>query len=146
MSVASAAKSYLVGESGVLVGLLAPIKVLYSEPRDILRSIVYAGDVAGPVELMAMANGARIKRSEEFSFPLIVRIWQPGRSTREAGDAQADAIYDQVSDYIAANWTLGDIPYLKKAAVTEMDLSGWTDDDGAGSVLTMTVQLTSYRT
>lgn len=146
MSVAASAKAYLVGANGVLVDLLRPVQVTYSEPRDILREVVYAGDLAGTVSLQAMAGGARVKRSEELTFPLVVRVWKPGASTTEETDARADAIGDQIADYIAANWTLGDLAELKKAVVSGVDLSGWTDDDGAGSVLTMAIQLTSYRT
>lgn len=150
MSVASAAKAHLVGEDGVVKGLLAGleprVQVTYSEPRDIKRDIVYAGDVAGTVDLKAMAGGGRVKRSEDLSFPLVIRVWRLGKPTSEASDARADAIADLIADYIAANWTFGDLPDLKKAVVTTYDLAGWIDDDGAGSILTLTVELTSYRT
>lgn len=150
MSVAAAAKAFLVGAEGVVPGLLAgltpKVAVSYSEPRDILRDVVYAGDVSGSVDLSAMAAGGRVKRVESLSFPLVVRVYKPNGDTREATDARADEIGDLIADYIAANWTFGDLDDLKKATVSAIDLSGWVDDDGAGSILTMTVDLMSYRT
>lgn len=146
MSVAAAAKAFLVGKDGVLVDLLPGVQVTYSAPRDINRDLVYGGSVAGPVELKAMAGGGRVKRSEELALLLIVRTWKPGQSTSETAEARAVEIGDVIADYIAANWKLGDLPTLLKAVVTAVDLDGWVDDDGAGAVLTIAVGLTSYLT
>lgn len=150
MSVVASAKSRLVGEAGVLAPLftgdLASVKVLYSEPtKDVPRELVYGGEVTGPVELSAMAGGARVKRSESLILQLHIRVWKPNNS-REQADARAAAIAEVICNYVAANWTLGDLADLKKAVVSGVDLSGWTDDDGSGSLLTLAVSLTSYLT
>lgn len=147
MSVAASAKAKLVGTSNVLAALLPGVIVKYSAPvKDIPRELVYGGEVTGPVELAAMAGGARVKRSEELILQLHVRVYKLGKETTEASDARAVAIGDVIANYIAANWTLGDVPDLKKAVVSGVDLSGWTDDAGAGSVLTLAVSLSSYLT
>lgn len=145
MSVAATAKAYLVGRSGVLADLLPGVIVGYSPKRDSPREEVYAADVKGPVELVAFAGGDRVRRSEDLSFPLVVRVYKPGQETSETAEARADEIGDVIADYIAANWTLGGLTDLKKATVAAVELSGWTDDDGAGGVLILTVELTSYR-
>ncbi len=145
MTVVASAKAKLVGASGVLAPLLPTgIKVSYAPPRDIKRSLVWGGQVTGPVSLKAMAGGGRVKRSEELTLPLYVRVWTPGQASTEAPEASAAAIGDVIALYIAANWTLGDLEGLKKAEVSSLNLDGWVDDDGAGAVLTMTVALMSY--
>jgi hypothetical protein len=146
VSVASASKAYLVGTTNALAALLPGVIVGYSASKNNPREEVYAGDVAGPVELSAMAGGARVKRSEDLAFPLVVRVYKPGQETSQTAEARADAISDIICDHIAANWTLGNITALKKATVVNYTLAGWTDDDGSGAVLTLTVELTSYRT
>ena len=144
--VAAAAKAALVGESGALAALMPPgVKVHYSLPRDILRDIVYGGQMAGPVELKAMAAGGRVKRSEDITLNLHVRAYLPNGTT-EAAEARAAAICDVITNYIAANWTLG-VDGLKAARTTAVDMGEpWTDDDGVGSAITVTVGLMTYLT
>lgn len=151
MSVAQAAKAALVGESGVLAPLftgdLAGVKVRYGMPaKDIPRELVYAGILAGPVALAAMAGGGRVKRQEDLTLQLHVRVWKPNGS-REELDGRAAAIGDVICDYLAANWTLGGgIEGLKKASVESVELDGWTDEDGSGAVLTLAIGLMTYLT
>lgn len=146
MSVVASAKARLVGASGVLAPLLPNVQVVYSAPGDIKRDLVYGGGVTGPVELAAMAGGARVKRQEDLILQLHIRTWRPGQKTTETAEARAAEIADVIALYIAANWTLGDVADLKKAFVSNLDLDGWSDDDGSGAVLTMTVGLMSYLT
>lgn len=144
MSVAASAKAALVGKDGALDGLLDGVKVEYAMPtRDVPRELVYGGTVAGPVEVKAFAGGARIKRSETLTFALHVRVYKPN-ATPEATDARAVEIGDVIANYIAANWTLGGIDSLLKATVDGVELDNWTDDDGAGTLLTLAVSLTSF--
>lgn len=144
--VAAAAKAALVGESSVLAPLMpAGVTVHYSLPRDISRSLVYGGSMGGPVELKAMAAGGRVKRSEDIACNLHVRVYLPNGTT-EAAEARAAAICDVITNYIAANWTLG-IDDLKEARVVAVDMGEpWTDDDGAGSAPTITVSFMTYLT
>jgi len=144
--IAAAAKAALVGESGVLAPLMpAGVKVHYSLPRDIPRELVYGGAMVGPVELKAMAAGGRVKRSEDIALNLHVRVYLPNGTT-EAAEARAAAICDVITDYIAANWTLG-IDGLKSARVVAVDMGEpWTDDDGVGSAPTIAVSLMTYKT
>lgn len=146
MSVAAAAKAALLGTSGVLAPLLTGVTVAYSAPRDIPREVVYGGQVVGPVALAAMAGGVRVKRSEDLTLQLHVRVYQPGATTTETTDARAVAIGDVIATYIAGNTTLGGVTDLKLAQVSGVDLDGWVDDDGAGSTLTLAVGLMSYLT
>ena len=145
--IAAAAKAALVGESGVLAPLMpAGVKVHYSLPRDIPRELVYGGAMVGPVELKAMAAGGRVKRSEDIALNLHVRVYLPNGTT-EAAEARAAAICDVITDYIAANWTLGDIDGLKAARVVSVDMGEpWTDDDAAGSSPTIAVSFLTYLT
>lgn len=145
MSVAAAAKAYLVGRNSVLAPLLPGVQVTYSLPRDIKRELVYGGQVAGPVELKAFAAGGRVKRSETLTLALHVRVAKPNENTQDA-DARAVEIGDVIAGYIAANWTLGGLADLKLAQISGVELDSWTDDDGAGSLLTIAVSLTSYLT
>lgn len=144
MTVVASAKAALLGENGVLAPLLSGVKVSYSPPRDLLREAVWGGRVAGPVALKGFAGSVRVKRSEELSLQLHVRVWTPGQKTAETVEARAAAIGDVIALYLAANWTIGDLANLKSATVSALDLDSWTDDDGAGAVLTMTVDLMSY--
>jgi hypothetical protein len=146
MSVAASVKAYLVGESGVLVDLLRPVKVAYSLPRDIPRELVYGGTVIGTTALAAFAAGGRVKRSEELTLLLHVRVHKPGAATAETAEARALEIAQPISDYLAANWTLGDLPELKSATLAGVELDSWVDDDGAGSTLDLGIALMSYLT
>lgn len=146
MSVVASAKAYLVGKNGVLADLMPDgVKVEYAPPKDIPRELVYGGQVTGLVEVAAFAGGARIKRKETLTLALHVRVAKPN-TTAEATDARAAEIGDVIINYLAANWTLGDLPELKSAVVSGVDLDNWTDDDGAGSTLTITVNLTTMLT
>lgn len=148
MSVAAAVKAFLVGkETGALISLLPGVQVSYTAPGDLKRTVLYAGSVTGPVALAAMAGGGRVKRTEELTLLLHVRVYQPGQKTTEATDARAVEIGDVIADYLAGNWTLDGLAGLKKATVDAVDLGeGWLDDDGAGSTLTLAVGLMSYLT
>ncbi|WP_189336315.1 hypothetical protein [Actinoplanes ianthinogenes] len=144
MSVAASAKRALVGNGNPLGALLPGVIVAYSAPRDLPREVVYGGQVVGPVELLSMAGGGRVKRREDLSLLLHVRVYQPGQETAETAEARAVEIGDVICIYIATNTKLtGDIEDLRLAHVTGMDLDSWTDDDGAGSILTISVGLMS---
>lgn len=146
MSVAASVKAYLCGTTGELADLLPGVAVTYSEPtRDIPRELVYAGQVLGSVELAAFAGGARVKRTEDLTLMLHVRVYKPGQD-RETTDARAVAIADVITQYIAANWTLFGLAELKKAAVSGVELDGWSDDEGTCSTLDIAVGLMSYLT
>jgi hypothetical protein len=147
VSVAASAKARLVGVDGVLADLMPDgVKVRYAMPtKDVPRDLVYGGRVSGPIELSAMAAGARVKRTEELTLQLHVRVYRPNGS-RETTDGRAVEIGNAVANYIAANWKLGELPELIKATVDTVELDGWTDDEGSGSVLDMAIGLQSYLT
>lgn len=146
MSVVATVKARLVGTSNVLAALLPGVTVAYAAPvRDIPRELVYGGTVIGPVEVAAYAGGARIKRTEDLTLMIHIRVYKPG-ATREVTDGRAAEIADVISNYVAANWTLGDLPELKKAVVAGVETDGWTDDDGCGSTYDMAIGLMSYLT
>jgi hypothetical protein len=152
VSVAAAAKAYLVGEDSVLRPLLNPspsggqVIIGYSASRDNPREEVYGGTVVGPVELAAFAAGGRVKRSENLTLMLHIRVFETGRKTTERTDARAIEIATVIGEYIAANWKLGGLPGLLKATVNGIELNGWTEDDGAGTTLDLAIGLTSYLT
>jgi hypothetical protein len=146
VSVAAAAKAALVGKTNLLAVLLPNVQIEYSEPtKTIGRELVYGGTVLGPVSLAAMAGGSRVKRSEELTLQLHIRVHKPN-TTAEATAARAVAIATVIGDYNAAHWTLGGLPSLKKATVDGVELDSWTDDDGSGSTLTLAIGLMSYLT
>jgi hypothetical protein len=157
VSVAQSAKALLVGEGNVLAPLfpnpLFPgdtekVKGRYGMPgaKDTPRYLIYGGTLSGPVALSAMAGGGRVKRQEDLTLQLHVRVYRQN-SNREEAEARAVAIGDVICDYIAANWTLGGaLTALKKATVDSVELDGWTDDDGSGAVLTLAVGLMTYLT
>lgn len=147
MSVAASAKAYLVGAQGVLVALLDPVKVGYSMPKEIPREMVYGGTVIGTTTLAAFAGGGRMKRTEELTCLIHVRIWTPGRGkSAETTEARALEIGTTISNYIAANPTLGGLAELKSATVAGVELDSWADDDGAGTTLDLGIALMSYLT
>lgn len=147
-TVAVAVKSYLVGTSGVLAPLLTGVKVGYSPDRDNPREEVYGGSITGPVELAGFQPaGGRMRRKEELTLLLHIRVYKPGQKNTEASDLRAAEIGGVIGAYIAANPRLGGIDGLMKAYVSGIDLSeGWTDDDGAGSTLTVAIGLTTFLT
>jgi len=142
MTVAAAAKQALLGTGNPLEALTG-VPVSYSPPRDMPREVVYGGQVVGPVELLAMAGGGRVKRREDLTLLLVVRVYEPGRDTNEITDARAVEIGEVICNYIAGDKTLGGVTDLKLAQVTGMDLDGWLEDDGACSTLTISVGLMS---
>ena len=152
MSVAAAAKAYLVGENSVLRPLLNPspsggqVIVGYSASGNSPREEVYGGTVVGPVELSAFAGGGRARRIENLTLMLHIRVYKPGKKTTEESDARAIAIGTVIGDYLATsdNWKLGGLAL--KAIVAGIELNGWIDDDGAGSTLDLAIGLTSYLT
>lgn len=146
MSVAASAKAHLVGESGVLAALLPGVVVSYSLPTDPPRELVYGGNVTGTVAPSAMKGGVRLKREENLTLVLYVRVATKGRKTSEQAEVRAVAIGDVIANYIAEYTTLADLTDLKLASVSAVDLDGWVDDDGAGAILTLTVGLMSYLT
>lgn len=149
MSVAAAAKAALVGTDNVLAALpaLAGVTVSYGLPRDVPREVVYGGALAGSVTLAAMRGSGRIKREENLSLQLHIRVRMPGQATAEAGDVRAVEIADAIAEYIAANPTLGGVADLLLASVEQVDMeSGAVDDDGVTSLLTLQVALKSYLT
>jgi hypothetical protein len=148
---AAAARAALLGEAGQLQALpgLADVKVAYSLPREIPRELVYGGQVIGPVGLAAMKGGAagRIKREENLSLQIHVRVHTPGQTTTEAADARAVEIGAAVEEYIAGNPTLDNVPGLLLAAVEAIELDpGGVDDEGATAELTLQIALKSYLT
>lgn len=148
---AAAARAALLGENGLLQALpsLAGVTVAYSPPSVTPRELVYGGQVAGPVGLAAMKGGAggRIKREENLSLQIHIRVYEPGQQSTEGTDARAVQIGAAVEEYIAGNPTLDDLPGLKLAAVEAIDLDpGALDDDGATSLLTLQIALKSYLT
>jgi hypothetical protein len=143
VTVVASAKRALVGAGNPLEALLPKVAVSYSPPGDLPREAVYGGPVVGPVELRAMAGGARVKRREDLQLQLTVRVHRPGDRTTEDSDARAAEIGEVICLWIAANWTLGDVPDLKSAKVSGLDLGSWLDDDGAYSELQITVALMS---
>lgn len=146
MSVAASAKAYLVGSAGVLVGLLDPVKVAYSLPRDIPREVVYGGTVIGTTILAAFSGGVRMKRTEDLTCLLHVRVYKPGAQTAETSEARALEIGTAISTYIAENPTFGGLAELKSATVAGVELDSWIDDDGAGCTLDLGIALMSYLT
>jgi hypothetical protein len=146
VSVAASAKAYLIGRSGVLVDLLKPVAVGYSLPREIPREVVYGGTVVGTTAVAAMAGGARVKRQEELTLLLHVRVWNPGQATAETAEARALEIGTTISTYLAGDWTLGGLAELKSATVAGVELDSWIDDDGAGATLNLGIALMSYLT
>jgi hypothetical protein len=144
--VAAAVKAKLVGEGNVLAPLLPGVTVAYSQPRDLNRELVYGGQVAGPVEMAAFAGGAKVKRKEDLIFLLHIRIWKPNTSV-EVVEQRAAEIGGVITDYLAANWTLGDLNGLTSASVSNEEMGPpWTDDDGAGTELTFAVSIKTYLT
>lgn len=145
-TVAAAAKAKLVGTAGVLAGLpgMTGVVVAYSMPRDIPRELVCGGEVSGPVAVAAMKGSGRIKREEDLTMALHVRVYTLGQKTTEVSDARAVAISTLIEEYIAANETLGGVTDLKLASVAGVTLDGFIDDDGATSLLTLRVALKAF--
>lgn len=145
-TVAAAAKARLVGTGNVLSGLsgMEGVDVAYDMPPTVPREVVYGGKVDGPVQLVGMRGGTRVKREENLTLHLHIRVYKLGEKTTETAEARAAALSTIVEDYIAANYTLGDLTDLKLASVTGVDLDGFLDDEGATALMTITVALKSY--
>lgn len=146
-TVAAAAKAKLVGTNNVLSGLsgLDGVIIGYSMPRDLPRECIYGGKVTGAVELSAMRGSTgRVKREENLSLNLHIRVHDKGQPTTETVEARATEIGLAVEDWIAANPTLGGVPSLKVAKVQGVELDSGIDDDSATAELTLTIGLMSF--
>lgn len=142
---AAAAKKALIDAIAALPGLDG-VTVSYSVPRDLKRECVYGGSITGPVNLAAMKGSGRVKREETLTLQLHIRVTEPGHDTTETTDLRAATLSTHVEEYLAANTTVGGVTNLLKATVDGVDLDGWTDDEGATSVLTLVIGLHSYLT
>lgn len=151
-TVGVAAKTALVGTGNVLTGLAgigdAGVTVAYSMPKDVKREVVYGGKVGGPVTLSAMRGGGsnRIRREEDLTLMLMVRVYKPGQSDGEATETRAVALYTLIAEYIAANSTLGGVTDLKLARVDSYDMESWPDDDGWSAEIAMQIGLKTFLT
>jgi hypothetical protein len=147
---AAAVKSRLVGTGNVLEGLsgMTGVKVAYDPPRDMPREIVFAGDAGGPVELEAFRadSTSRVSRDENLDLELFIQVYQPGLSTSETTDTRATAISAIIENYIAANPTLGALANLLAAKVAGVRLVSVLNDDGATSLVVLTISLQSVLT
>lgn len=146
-TVAAAAKAKLVGVNNVLSGLagLNGVIVAYCMPRDLPRECVYGGKVTGSVELSAMRGSTgRVKREEELSLNLHIRVHDKGQQTPETVEARAVELSNLIEDWIAANPSLGDVPNLLVAKVQGVELDSGIEDDGATAELTLTIGLKSF--
>lgn len=146
---AAAAKVRLVGSESVLRGLagIGEVQVFYDAPpgdKAPREYICGVGDVEGEPDLAAMRSGGRSPRTENLTLSVEVKVYRPGESTREAGDQRATEIAAVVTQWIAANPTLGNLPELKLAKVVNVNLRGGLDDDGATSSVVITVALLSF--
>ena len=145
---AAAAKVRLVGSESVLRGLpgIGDIPVFYDAPpgdKAPREYICGVGDVEGEPDLAAMRGGSRSPRTENLTLNLEVRVYKPNEPTREAGDLRATEIAAVVTQWIAANPKLGDLPELKLAKVVNVNLRGGLDDDGATSSVVLTIAFLS---
>ena len=147
-TVAAAAKAKLVGTNNVLSGLsgLDGVVIGYCMPRDLPRECIYGGKVSGPVELAAFRGGGRVRRKEDLTLLLHIRVHDKGQPTPETVEARAAEISTFVEEWIAANPTLGNLPDLKLAAVQAVELDSGLDDDSATAELTLTIGLMSFLT
>ncbi len=146
-TVAAAAKAKLVGTGNALVGLsgMNTVTVAYCMPRDLPRECVYGGKVSGPVELSAMRGSTgRVKREENLSLNLHIRVHDKGQPTPETVEARAVEISNIIEDWIAANPTLGDVPSLLSAKVEAVELDSGIEDDSATAEMTLTIGLKSF--
>ncbi len=152
-TVAIAVKSKLVGTGNVLTGVLAgltgddAVVVAYDDPPDRPRRAVFVGNISGPVELAAMKGGpsGRIRREENLSLQLHIRVYEPGHRTTEVTDTDALVISALIENYIAANPTLGGVADLKTARVGGFGINSFlTDDGGATTHVMLTVGLHSF--
>lgn len=148
-TIAAAAKARLVGTSNVLSGLsgMTGVIVAYNMPRDVPEEVIYGGKISGPVELAAMkgGSGGRVKRKEDLTLRLHIRVCKKGEATTEDAETRAAALSTIVEDYIAENYTLGDLANLKLARVESVDMDSWlTDDGGSYSEITLSIALMSF--
>lgn len=147
---AAAVKVRLVGSESLLRGLpdIQDVQVFYDAPAGDKAPREYicgVGDVEGEPDLAAMRGGnGRNPRTEDLSMTIEIRVYKPGQPTREAGDLRAAEIATAVINWITANPKLGDLPELKLAKVTKVDLRGGLDDDGATSSVVITIGLLSF--
>lgn len=147
---AAAVKARLVGTSNVLSGLtgMETVRVAYDMPRDVPREVVFAGDVGGAVELEAFRqdSSSRVTRDENLDLQLYVQVYEPGHATTEVTDARACAISILIENYIALNSTLGGLTGLLVAKVQGVRLTGSLNDEGATSLVTLTVSFETIET
>lgn len=150
-TVIAAVKAALVGANSVIraaaLPALAGVKISYDVPRDLPLEYICAGRAGGPLERAAMKAGTRVKRQEDLSVQLIYRVNMKNQQDTEATDARVTAMAAAVDEWLAANRALGgSVDGVKAAWAGAHELDGFVDDDGATSIMTQTIGITSFLT
>jgi hypothetical protein len=134
VSVAASAKAYLVGKDGALKPLLPGVQVAYSrrghEARARLRR---------PRSRPGRAEGVRRRRpGEAVRGPdAALHIRSTSRTTRETTEARAVEIGDVIAELHRRELDPRRPDGAEEGRRSSgVELDGWTDDDGSGSILT----------
>lgn len=148
-AVQAALLTLLQGEQGSGEGLEnVNVDWSYVGKHDITEYVFFGDEVGGPMNLAAMKGGsaARIRREENLTGSLHIRVRRKGQQTTQTAVQRACELGAVVEGLIALDPSLGGVTGLLKATVDNVACQSDVDDDGATAILTYTIAYHSTMT
>jgi hypothetical protein len=110
------------------------------------REYIFGGPKSdAAIALSAMQDSGRIKRDEEPTWSLHLRVVKPGQTDTQAGDERVVALGAEVENYVAANPRLDlTVTGLRLCKITGFTLQSWTDEKQSYSELDYSLLFDSY--
>jgi len=118
---------------------LAGVQVYYGDPGDKgRRECIWLGASSlGEQEHPAMKAGKK-RRREDYDLTVIIEVMS--KRTPEASEARAVLLCGEVEDLLAADTTVGSVPNLLWAYVSDMEMNTTEGVDGPRSVIDLTIR------
>jgi hypothetical protein len=108
---------------------LTGVQVTYAFAGDSLREAIYLGKATWDTEPLAFRAGARMKRKEDLTVELYLRVMVPGGEP-SAAEARVVELGTVAEELIATDTTLSGATGLRMAQVRGGEMDHWTNDDG----------------
>lgn len=138
------------GTGGLIEGVVASysyVAKLHEKTREL---VCYADRTAGTLAVAAMRGGSgasdRVKRREDSTTQLQIRVTKLGQQTTQAGETRAAAIGAVIENIVANNYNLSAVTGLLKAVFNGYEMTSYADEDGTYTTLSYSISFDSMLT